>query len=115
MDDRVPADSGWKQKMNEVVLRSKRDAKAIPHLEQYAPVWLVDDKVYTQEDAIQFDVIFQHHLYGWVNRRYRYDAFNDVLYHKGQTTISEEEVLTIQDKAPYIAVAVADIPNAYGG
>jgi len=97
-------------------LLDKRDVKVKPHLEQYAPVWIVDEKVLPEEDAVQFNVVFQHHLYGWVNRRYRFDAFNHVLYYKGQTTISEEEVVEkIQNKEPYIAAIVADIPNAYGG
>lgn len=93
----------------------RRDAKAKPHLEQYAPVWLVDEKVIPADEAVQFNVVFQHNLYGWVNRRYRYDAFNDVLYYKGQRAISEEEALAVQEKEPYIVTQVADIPNAYGG
>lgn len=93
----------------------KRDAKALPHLEQYAPVWLIDQRIIPEDDAVQFNVVFQHHLYGWVNRRYRYDAFNDVLYHKGQTLVSDDEVLALQDSEPWVQVGVADIPNAYGG
>jgi len=96
-------------------LRKKRDAKVIPHLEQYAPVWLVEEKILDEDEAIQFNVVFQHNLYGWVNRRYRFDGFNNVLYHKGQTALSEDDVLKVQEKEPYIAVAVPDIPNAYGG
>jgi len=96
-------------------VRKKRDTKAISHLEQYAPVWLVDEKVSPEEDAVLFSVVFQHNVYGWVSRRYRYDAFNDVLYHQGQTRISEADAVNVQDNEPYIAVAVADIPNAYGG
>ncbi len=97
-------------------LLEKRDAKAIPHLEQYAPVWIVDERVMPEQDAVQFNVVFQHHLYGWVNRRYRFDTFNNVLYYKGQTLISEDDVVEkIQNKEPYIAALVADIPNAYGG
>ena len=92
-----------------------RDAKAIPHLMQYAPVWLVDQKVLSDEDAVQFNVVFQHHLYGWVNRRYRYDAFNDVLYHKGETLVSVDELTRIQESDPWLVASVADIPNAYGG
>jgi hypothetical protein len=93
----------------------RRDAKAIPHLEQYAPVWIVDETLIPEDEAVQFNVVFQHHLYGWVNRRYRYDAFNDVLYHKGQTLVSLEDSLEIQEKEPYIVTAVADMPNSYGG
>lgn len=97
------------------MLLAKRDAKVRPHLEQYAPVWIVEEKILLDEEAIQFNVVFQHHLYGWVNRRYRYDGFNDVLYHKGQIPVADDEVLRIQEREPYIATDVADIPNAYGG
>ncbi len=96
-------------------LRQKRDAKAFPHLAQYAPVWLVDERVFEADEAIQFNVVFEHHLYGWVSRRYRYDGFNDVLYYKGQTVITEEEALDIQYAAPYIEAPISDIPNSYGG
>lgn len=99
----------------EQVLLQKRDAKAKPHLEQYAPVWLVDQKIIHEDEAVQFNVVFEHNRYGWVSRRYRYDGFNNVLYYKGQTLISEEDALKVQEKDTYISVVVADIPNAYGG
>lgn len=99
----------------ETVLREKRDIKAQPHLEQYAPVWLVDEKVLPKDDAVLFNVVFQHPHYGWVNRRYRYDAFNDVLYYRGQVTLSEAEAVAVQENPPYIEVTVADVPNSYGG
>jgi hypothetical protein len=92
-----------------------RDAKVKPHLNQYAPVWIKDEILIQEDDSLQFQAIFQHNLYGWVNRRYRYDGFNDVLYHKGQTLLTEDEALDIQEQDPYITAAVADIPNAYGG
>lgn len=101
--------------MDEKVLLQKRDAKVIPHIEQYAPVWIVDQKIITDDEAVQFNVVFQHGLYGWVNRRYRYDGFNNVLYHKGQTLISEDEALEIQQHEPYVAALITDIPNSYGG
>jgi hypothetical protein len=96
-------------------LTEKRDAKAKPHLEQYAPVWIVEEKVILTDEAVQFDVVFQHSQYGWVKRRYRYDGFNNVLYYSGQTVITEDEALTVQERDPYINVTVADIPNSYGG
>jgi hypothetical protein len=99
----------------EQVLREKRDHKTISHLEQYAPVWIVNEKIIVKDEAIQFDVVFQHPQYGWVNRRYRYDGFNDVLYYKGQIAVSEKDVLAIQEKEPYLAPDIADIPNSYGG
>lgn len=101
--------------MSESIMLRRRDAKARPHLAQYAPIWLVDQIVIPEDEAVQFNVVFQHNLYGWVNRRYRYDSFNDVLYHKGQTIISEEEALVIMEQEPYITSTVTDIPNAYGG
>lgn len=97
------------------LLRSKRDAKAIPHLEQYAPVWIVDEVILLEDEAIQFSAVFQHPQYGWVNRRYRYDGFNNVLYHKGQVAISEDAALVVQQQEPYIAALVSNVPNAYGG
>lgn len=99
----------------EQVILQRRDSKVISHLEQYAPVWLVDQKLAPEDEAVQFNVMFQHHLYGWVNRRYRYDAFNDVLYHKGQTLVGDDAVLEIQETDPWVAAGVTDIPNAYGG
>ncbi|MFN8451495.1 MAG: hypothetical protein U0521_23645 [Anaerolineae bacterium] len=100
---------------NEQALLQKRDAKARPHLEQYAPVWLVEQKIIAEDEAVQFNVVFEHNRYGWVSRRYRYDGFNNVLYYKGQVILSEDEALDLQQKDPYISVTVADIPNAYGG
>ena len=96
-------------------LLKKRDDKVRAHLEQYAPVWLIDEKLIPEDEAVQFNVVFQHKLYGWVSRRYRYDGFNDVLYHKGQQTISEDEALKLQEQEPYLATVVNDIPNSYGG
>ena len=100
---------------NDKVLLQKRDAKAKPHLEQYAPVWLVNQKIIEDDEAVQFNVVFEHSRYGWVSRRYRFDGFNNVLYYKGQTILTEDEALTAQEKEPYVSVTVADIPNAYGG
>ena len=101
--------------MAEQILLNKRDAKAKPHLEQFAPVWMVEDKVILEDEAVQFNVVFQHNEYGWVNRRYRFDGFNGVLYHKGQRILSEDEALKVQAGEPYISTVVTDIPNAYGG
>ncbi len=96
-------------------VRQERDKKAFPHLQQYAPVWIVEEKFFESEESIQFDVVFQHSLYGWVIRRYRYDGFNGVLYHKGQTSLSENDALELMQADPYLETPIADIPNAYGG
>jgi hypothetical protein len=97
------------------ILLQKRDAKAIDHLKQYAPVWLTEEKIIEEDEAVQFNVVFQHTSYGWVSRRYRFDGFNNVLYHKGQNILSEDKALEIEEQEPFIAAQVADIPNAYGG
>jgi hypothetical protein len=96
-------------------VRQRRDEKTLPHLMQYAPVWITDEKFIEEDDSLQFNVVFQHSLYGWVNRRYRYDGFNNVLYHKGQTLLTEDAALDLTQSEPYIAAQVSDIPNAYGG
>lgn len=96
-------------------IAAMRDEKVKDHLSQYAPLWLVDEKPIPDEDAIQFNVVFLHPRYGWVNRRYRYDAYTDVLYHKGQTTMDEDEALVIQEKDPYIAAPVINTIESYGG
>ena len=101
--------------MDEQALLQKRDAKAKPHLEQYAPVWLTDQKIIAEDEAVQFNVVFMHNNYGWVSRRYRFDGFNNVLYYKGQTLISEETALQVQEQELYVSATVADIPNSYGG
>lgn len=101
--------------MAEQNLLSKRDAKVKAHLEQFAPVWLVEETVIAEDEAVQFNVVFQHNLYGWVNRRYRFDGFNNVLYYKGQRVLGEDQVLKVQEADPYISAVVTDIPNAYGG
>ncbi len=93
----------------------RRDARVLPHLEQYAPLWLVDQRLVSEDDAVIFNVVFQHHLYGWVDRRYKFDAFNDVLYHMGQNSLTEDEALELQENDPWISATVADIPNSYGG
>ncbi len=96
-------------------MRELRDAKAVPHLQQYAPVWLVREEVLPSQDAIRFEVVFHHPFYGWVRRRYYFDAFNNVLYHKGQVPLSEEEVLALETQTPYIPAEVVNTVDAYGG
>jgi hypothetical protein len=96
-------------------MRNRRDAKALPHLQQYAPVWLVNEESIPQDDALLFNVVFFHPAYGWVNRRYRYDSFNDVLYHKGQTLVTEEYALELEEQTPYISAEAINTINSYGG
>lgn len=97
-------------------MRDLRDAKVRPHLEQYAPVWLIDEVPILKDDALQFNVVFYHPYYGWVNRRYRYDAFNNVLYHQGQTLVPESDALyNLIERKPYIAAETVNTVDSYGG
>ncbi len=101
--------------MTPETIRRKRDAKTMPHLQQYAPVWLESEQVAANKEEVLFNVVFLHPSYGWVSRRYRYDAFNDVLYHKGQRALNEAEILDLLEKEPYIDTMQSNIPNSYGG
>lgn len=102
--------------MTKKELLALRDVKVHEHLKQYAPVWFVDETFNLPDRQMTFHAVFRHSLYGWVKRRYLYDGANDVLYHKGQVTITLEETLDLQEKyEPNINVTVPDTPNAYGG
>jgi hypothetical protein len=96
-------------------MRQLRDAKVRGHLEQYAPVWLVDDVPIARDEILRFDVVFLHPRYGWVKRRYRYDAFSDVLYYNGQRLMREEDVLDLLDQEPYISAETINPFESYGG
>jgi len=102
-------------------LAAKRDQKVKPHLQQYAPVWIIEEHFLLEEEAIQFQALFMHPTAGldgkpaWVNRRYRYDGFNDVLYHKGQVMLEEDDALDLTEAEPYVDALASDTPNAYGG
>lgn len=97
-------------------MRELRDAKVIPHLQQYAPVWIVDEVPILEDEAIRFNVVFYHTRYGWVNRRYRFDAFNNVLYHQGQNVVAESEtLLNLEEKTPYISAETINTVDSYGG
>ena len=97
------------------LIRGLRDKKVRVHLEQYAPVWLVDEDVLPDDEVVRFNVVFVHPRYGWVNRRYRYDAFNDVLYYQGQTRVTEVEALALEEEKPYIDAEAINTVNSYGG
>lgn len=102
-------------------LQTRRDDKAKPHLQQYAPVWLIQEDILLEDEVILFTVMFEHPSAGWqgkpawVQRRYRYDSFNDVLHHRGQKAIDEEDAVEQMDADPYLEATITDIPNSYGG
>ncbi|MFP4321303.1 MAG: hypothetical protein ACLFTK_02515 [Anaerolineales bacterium] len=99
----------------QAVIRQKRDAKARDHLAQYAPVWLVDEDFVLDEDSMRFEVVFFHPRYQWLRRRYYFDAYNNVLHHKGQVRLDEGDTYDIQAQAPYISADVLNTVDSYGG
>src|SRR5437773_9534184 len=93
-------------------MRTRRDKKIRDTMGQWAPIWLVHEEYRPHEDSIVFNLVYEHPIYGWVNHRFKYDTFNDVLYHMGQKQIKEEETLPLQEQEPYIFGEIATrVPN----
>jgi len=88
-------------------IAAQRDAKVRQTLGELAPIWLVYEEFRPREDAIVFNLVYNDPSYGWMNRRFKYDGFNDVLYHMGWRLLSEAEQLEIVEKEPYIDGEVA--------
>jgi hypothetical protein len=90
----------------------KRDVKVRSAMGQYAPLWLVSEDYQPQRESLVFNLVYQHPIYGWVNHRFKYDGFNDVLYHLGERVVKEEDTLPIQEQEPFIHGEVATrVPN----
>ena len=90
----------------------KRDAKLRATLIHLAPIWMVHDEYRPREDSMLFNVVMVNPVYGWVNKRFKYDAYNDVLYAMGEKRLTETEALPIQDQEPYLVGEVAtQVPN----
>jgi hypothetical protein len=96
-------------------MKLARDEKVREHLLQYAPIWLVEDTPKPENDSLQFKVIFNHSMYGWVSRRYVYDSFTDVLNHRGQMQIDEAETIEVQAQEPYLEAPDSNNVLSYGG
>ena len=88
-------------------MSAKRDKKVTAALKDLAPIWLVNDEYRPREDSMVFNVVYLDPVDGWINHRYKYDAFNNVLYHMGTKRLKEEETLQIQEQEPYISGEVA--------
>jgi hypothetical protein len=94
------------------VMRVKRDIKVQAVLGGMAPLWLANDEYRPREDSLLFNLVYDNPVYGWINQRYKYDAFNDVLYHMGEKRLGEEDTLEFQLQDPYISGEVATtVPN----
>lgn len=94
---------------------ARRDQKVREALQNAAPLWLINDDFRPVEESLIFDLVYLHSIYGWVQHRYKYDAFNDVLYHMGEMRLSETQTLTLQEQDPYfpgeISLAVPNNPQ----
>lgn len=96
-------------------ISQQRDAKVRASLQGFAPVWMVNDEFRPREDALVFHLVYMDPSYGWMNRRFKYDGFNDVLYHLGWRLLTEDETLGLQEQEPYLPGEVAThIPNTPG-
>lgn len=92
-----------------------RDIKVHEHLLQYAPIWMIDEEADPNKDALSFKVVFYHPTYGWVRRRYWFDAYTDVLHQGGQVTIDEDAALAHQLEEPYLDTNGGNSMSSYGG
>jgi hypothetical protein len=94
------------------VMREKRDKKVQGVLGGMAPLWLVNEEYRPREDSLLFNLVYDNPVYSWISQRFKYDAFNDVLYHMGERRLREEDTLDIQHQEPYIPGEVAtSVPN----
>ena len=97
-------------------MREKRDNKVSLAMRDLAPIWLVNEEYRPREDSLVFNLVYLSQVYGWVSERYKYDAFNDVLYHMGEHRLTEEETMGLQEHDPYIPAEVATrVPNSPAG
>ena len=93
-------------------MRAKRDKKVHAAMGQWAPIWLENEEYRPREDSLLFNLVYQHPIYSWVSQRYKYDGFNDVLYHMGEKRIREEETLSFQEAEPYLPGEISTrVPN----
>jgi hypothetical protein len=93
--------------VNEAHVRERRDNKVRLMMADRAPIWLEKDEFRPHEEGLVFNLIYANTVDGWVSERYKYDGYNDVLYHMGTRILSEEETLSYEQTPPYIDGAVA--------
>ncbi len=98
----------WIMLITREEMARKRDVKVRAAMAERAPIWLTNEEFRPHADALLFDLVYASPVYGWVSERFKYDAFNDVLYHMGERRLSEIEALSFQDQEPYIGGEVAN-------
>ena len=92
--------------------QSRRDKKIRTAMGHIGPIWLLNDEYRPIEESCLYDLVFPNSVDGWVQCRYKYDAFNDVLYHMGERRLTETEALVIQETEPYFSGEMATaVPN----
>src|SRR5258708_37269954 len=84
-------------------MREGRDEKIRGAFSDMAPLWLLNEDYHPQEDSFTFNLIYKHPVHGWINERCKYDGVTDVLYPLGEIRISEDQLLQLHEKEPFIA------------
>src|SRR5260221_14328601 len=98
--------------LTEAQMRERRDKKVLTTMGERAPIWLINDQYRPREEGYVFKLVYANPVDGWVSERYKYDSYNDVLYHMGSRILSEEETLEFEQKDPFIPGEVATrVPN----
>jgi hypothetical protein len=80
----------------------RRDEKVRTGMGEFAPIWLTDETFREAEESLYFHLIYAHPSDGLLKERFKYDAFNDVLYHMGSRKLSEAESIAVQDQTPFL-------------
>ncbi len=88
--------------INQSHATQQRDDKVRKAMQGIAPLWMVKDEWRAEEECLLFDLAYQHSIYGFIQERYKYDAFNNVMYHFGWRKLDEEKALVIQETPVYI-------------
>lgn len=91
----------------------KRDKKVREVMQDLAPIWLANEEFRPHEDSVLFNLVYQSQIDGWIDERFKYDGWADVLYHMGRKLLREDATLAIQEQEPYINGEVSTrVPNA---
>jgi hypothetical protein len=98
--------------MNREQMGLNRDKKIRDIFSGFAPLWLIDDKFYPQQDSFRFNIVYSHPVHGWIKQHFKYDVISDVLYNMGEVRISEETLSRIQDRYIFtLDNSASSIPN----
>jgi len=93
-------------------LMAKRYQKVQATFADLAPLWVLNDTYRPKVDSFFFNVVYCHPVHGWINQRVRYDTFNDALYHIGESTVSQEALLLLEENDPFVSGnGTASVPN----